>query len=174
MQDAWHGDMSLTAADIMTRDFFAVAPDTPLVEVEWALSRRRISGAPVVRGDKLVGVISRADIVRHIGFGHVLSEMAVDYYRQLEGLLEGARAEGDIERVADEGLGRQLKNLRARDAMSENPVTVPPDLPVEAVARTMLERRVHRVVVVEGERPVGLIASLDLLTLLAERSEAND
>lgn len=166
--------MSQTAADVMTRDFFAVAPDTPLVEVEWALSRRRISGAPVVNDGKLVGVISRADIVRHVGFGHVLSEMAVDYYRQLEGLFDGARAEPEIERVADEGLGRQLKSLRARDAMSEDPVTVSPDTTVEAVAREMLDRRVHRVIVVEGQRPVGLIASLDLLTLLADRSEPGE
>jgi CBS domain-containing protein len=163
--------MRNTAADIMTREFFSVGPDTPLAEVEWGLSRRRISGAPVVKNGKLVGVISRADIVRHLGFGHVLSDMAADYYRQLEGFLEGARSERDIEKVTDEGLGRQLRNLRARDAMSDTPVTVDPGTLVEQVARTMLERRVHRVIVVEGERPVGLIASLDLLTILADRAD---
>lgn len=166
--------MSRTAADIMTRDFYSVAPDTPLVEVEWGLSRRRVSGAPVVQGDKLVGVISRADIVRHLGFGHVLSEMAVDYYRQLEGLLEGTHVDGDVEKVTDEGLGRQLRSMLARDAMSDDPVTVTPDTSVERVAQTMLERRVHRVVVVEGQRPVGLIASLDLLTLLADSRDTPD
>jgi CBS domain-containing protein len=44
---------------------------------------------------------------------------------------------------------------------------------VEEVARTMLEARVHRVIVVDDGRPVGLIASLDLLTLLADGDHEN-
>jgi CBS domain-containing protein len=166
-------EMSQIASAIMKRDLFTVDPDTPLAEVEWALSRRRISGAPVVKEGKLVGVISRADIVRHLGFGHVLSDMAIDYYRQLEGRLDGTRDDSEIEKVANESLGRQLRNLRARDAMSEAPVTVGPQMSVEEVARTMLEARVHRVIVVDDGRPVGLIASLDLLTLLADGDHEN-
>jgi CBS domain-containing protein len=98
--------------------------------------------------------------------------MAVDYYRHLEGLVEGARGSADVDKLTDEGLGRQLRSLRARDAMSDDPVTVSEDTAIEDLARAMLDARVHRVIVVDGRRPVGLVASLDLLTVLADRPAA--
>jgi CBS domain-containing protein len=40
------------------------------------------------------------------------------------------------------------------------------DTPVVAVARMMIRLHVHRVIVVEGDRPLGVISSLDLVKLL--------
>ncbi|HEU5073728.1 MAG TPA: CBS domain-containing protein [Polyangiaceae bacterium] len=158
---------SSCVADIMSKDLYAVDPDLPLSELEWELSRRRISGAPVIADGKLVGMISRADIVRRIGFSHAMSQMAIDYYRQLEGAEEGLQ-NPDYERLSDQTLGSQLRTLHVRDAMTSHPVTISPDAPPRAAAQLMLDHGVHRIVVVVGTQPVGLVSSFDLVRLVAE------
>lgn len=158
----------LCVADIMSKDLYAVSPDLPLSELEWELSRRRISGAPVIEDGKLVGMISRADIVRRLGFSHAMSQMALDYYRQLEGADEGQGQGQDYEKLSDQTLGSQLRTLHVRDAMTSHPVTIAPEAHPRAAAQLMLDRGVHRVVVVVGTQPVGLVSSFDLVRLLAE------
>lgn len=158
---------SLCVADIMSTDLYSVSPDLPLSELEWELSRRRISGAPVIEDGKLVGMISRADIVRRLGFSHAMSQMALDYYRQLEDANE-ARDQHDYEKLGDQTLGSQLRTLHVRDAMTSHPITIAPDAPPQAAARLMLDRGVHRIVVVVDTQPVGLVSSFDLVRLVAE------
>jgi CBS domain-containing protein len=56
----------LTAADIMTRDVVTVAEGTPVAEIAELMERRRIKRVPVVEDDRLVGLVSRLDLVRAI------------------------------------------------------------------------------------------------------------
>jgi CBS domain-containing protein len=53
-----------TVKDIMTRDVVTVADDTDLGEVAALLEAKRIKRVPVTRDGKLVGIISRANLVR--------------------------------------------------------------------------------------------------------------
>lgn len=53
----------LTAKDLMSRDVVTVAEDTPLVEVATLLERHRIKRVPVVREGKIVGIVSRANLL---------------------------------------------------------------------------------------------------------------
>ncbi|HEY7297032.1 MAG TPA: CBS domain-containing protein [Xanthobacteraceae bacterium] len=53
-----------TVADVMTRDVIAVSPDTPLHEIAGLLERRSIKRVPIVKGDKLVGIVSRANLLQ--------------------------------------------------------------------------------------------------------------
>jgi CBS domain-containing protein len=52
------------ASDIMTRDVVCAAEDTPLSEVANLFERHGIRRVPVMRGERLVGIVSRADLVR--------------------------------------------------------------------------------------------------------------
>ncbi len=54
----------LVARDVMTSPVVTVTEDTPLREVATLLARRQINRVPVVRGDELVGIVSRADVLR--------------------------------------------------------------------------------------------------------------
>jgi CBS-domain-containing membrane protein len=55
-----------TAGEAMTRDVISVMEDTGLDEVRFLLVNRRIKRVPVLRSQKLVGIVSRADLVREI------------------------------------------------------------------------------------------------------------
>jgi CBS domain-containing protein len=52
------------ASDVMTREVVSVTPDTPLPEIARLLETRRIKRVPVLRDGALVGIVSRADLLR--------------------------------------------------------------------------------------------------------------
>ena len=56
-----------TVKDLMTPDVVTVTEDTELAEVAALLEARRIKRVPVMRDGGIVGIISRANIVRAVG-----------------------------------------------------------------------------------------------------------
>jgi len=62
----------------------------------------------------------------------------------------------------------QLPTDGIRDFMTPDPVTVSPDTPICALARLMIDAHIHRIIVVDSDgRPLGVVASTDLLAALA-------
>jgi CBS domain-containing protein len=53
-----------TVADVMTSKVTSVTPDTDVSDIAMTLEKGRIKRVPVVEGGKLVGLVSRADILR--------------------------------------------------------------------------------------------------------------
>lgn len=53
-----------SAADVMSREVVMVDEDTPLKKLIELLARRRIRRVPVLRDGRLVGMVSRVDILR--------------------------------------------------------------------------------------------------------------
>lgn len=51
-------------SDVMTHDPESVAPDTPLADVVALMEQRGFRRLPVVRNDKVVGIVSRANFLR--------------------------------------------------------------------------------------------------------------
>lgn len=52
------------AEDVMTRDVITVEPGTPLSDIASLMQTRHIKRLPVVDNQNLVGIVSRADIIR--------------------------------------------------------------------------------------------------------------
>lgn len=55
---------SVHAKDVMTRPATTVTPETPLVRIAQIMERRHIKRLPVVEDDVIVGLVSRADLLR--------------------------------------------------------------------------------------------------------------
>src|ERR1700682_3161913 len=49
--------------DIMSREVLKISESASVAELTSILTRHRITGLPVMDGDKLIGIVSRADIV---------------------------------------------------------------------------------------------------------------
>lgn len=58
------------AKDVMSREVVSVTEDTPLVEVADILESERIKRVPVLRDGRLVGIVSRANLVRALACLH--------------------------------------------------------------------------------------------------------
>ena len=55
-----------TVRDVMTRQVLCVSPDQPLAEVASVMSNKDVERVPVVRDGRLVGFLTRGDIVRKL------------------------------------------------------------------------------------------------------------
>lgn len=149
----------LLARDVMTRNVVCVRTATNLRELEKIFLEKRISGAPVVDdGGRLVGVISQTDLVYyHLTRGDRPFHGS-DFYRSAQ-----------IER-AFEGAGYQIEDYDiglVGEVMTPIVHTASPETPVTDLARLMAEKRVHRMIVTQGEQVVGLVSAMDLLRVIA-------
>jgi CBS domain-containing protein len=83
-----------TVADVMTRQVATVRPDTALDEVANVLQAHRVKRVPVVQDGKLIGIVTRSDIVRAVSgaMGPVAAKMRTDADLQ-RAILERMRTE---------------------------------------------------------------------------------
>jgi len=65
--------------------------------------------------------------------------------------------------------------LVAEDIMTPEVVTVVPDIPVTAAAQLMLDKNIHRLLIVQGglvpDRPVGVLSMSDIVREMAQEGE---
>jgi CBS-domain-containing membrane protein len=51
-------------ADVMTRDVITASPETPVRKIAELLERNRIKRVPIIRDGKIVGIVSRANLLQ--------------------------------------------------------------------------------------------------------------
>ena len=127
---AWSG--ALRARDIMTTALHTVRRDTPVREVVGLLLDRRISGVPVVEGERVVGIISEGDLILRERAQRPRGGMAFLAQQLFE----------DHDKLAREY--RKAHGLLAEDVMTRDVITVRPGTSVAEVAHVMAERQVKR------------------------------
>ena len=145
----------MKVAEIMHQDWPTLGPDTTVEEAIKLFAESRISGAPVVDAEgRLLGILSEGDLIfrdadiKAPGFLDILGGMiplgsTEDYRREV---LKSA-------------------GVTADEVMTENPITVGPEATLGEVATVMAEERKKLLPVVEGERLIGVISRMDILTL---------
>lgn len=153
--------MGLCASDIMVKNVFSVTPCMSLIDMDSEFLKRGISGAPVVESGKLRGVVSRADISRKLSEA---IQPAVPSGSPKGSLMDLMAAASRNVKPAFE----RVRELCVGDIMVEKVVTVAPDAKVKNIALLLVEKKIHRVLVVENEQLVGLISALDMVKVLAE------
>lgn len=141
----------MQAKEIMKKNVVTVTPKMTLREVAQIFTDKHITGAPVVgpAGD-LVGVVSQTDLVRH---DREASPVEVPYYHQQPE--EGARAGGFHMEVPD--------LTRVEEVMTPWAVSFEEDTSVMEIAKQMLKKHIHRVVITRAGRIAGIVTSMDML-----------
>lgn len=144
--------------ELMTTNVATIGPEAPLKDVAKLLIERGISGLPVcdIEGHVL-GVVSEGDILYK---EHDPTESHLG--GPLGWIVEGAV---DYEAYA------KAKALTARKAMTSPAITIRPSASVAEAAKTMSERRVNRLPVVDDGKLVGIVTRADLVRAFT-RSDA--
>ncbi|MFT5328856.1 MAG: CBS domain-containing protein [Planctomycetaceae bacterium] len=160
----------IVASQIMHTPVLCADPEDTVSKLEDRLEDRHISGMPVVEDGRMIGIVTQNDIVR---LPALMDSMADYVYNELLSsgpLLESADKNNDgmPDNLSFRG---QVDTMKVRDAMRRKVITCEPTTPVQRVMELMADHNVHRIVVSEGEKPVGIISTLDILKLLTGRNE---
>jgi len=145
----------MKVSDVMTRDVVTVEEDTPLKDVAELLLEHDISGVPVVYEGRVVGVVSETDIL----------------YKERGPEGEPRGTISWLLDAPDASFRRKLAARTAGEAMSSPPVTIRPTRPLAQAAAMMLEHRVNRLPVVQGDRLVGLVTRTNMVRAFARSDE---
>ena len=155
-----------TAKDIMQTQVVTVGLDAPLSSVYRLFADQEISGAPVVdEMGTIVGVVSVRDLMRAIHEEQELSFVDPSYFG------EGFFDSGGSCLMGGDDFEEILSQRTVSEVMTPGVVAVAPDTPVSEIVETILNGRIHRVLVVESrsgkDTLVGLISLLDLAAVFA-------
>jgi CBS domain-containing protein len=123
--------------DIMREKVVTIAASDTLSTAEDIMRLGGVRHLPVVRGGRLVGVISERDLLR-VSLSN-LNESGMDERRAF------------------------LYSLEVERAMSKPPIVVEPSAPVARAALLMAEHKIGCLPVVEREELIGLVTSTDVL-----------
>ncbi len=149
-----------TARDVMNDQILTVTEEMSAHELATFLTDHEISGAPVEDADgRLIGVVSTTDLARTAFESGSAEDEEHPFYRSW------AEDSLDLDDLAD--LHIEEEGLQVRDIMTPTVFAVEVDAPISHVARSMLDGHLHRLLVIEGQRVVGIVSTSDLLRLLA-------
>ncbi len=169
--------------DLMQTDLITIPSGGTVSDLVRLLDQHRITGVPVVdANDRLVGIVTLKDVLR---LSRDLSEVpealrwglgtlgdAGEGAAFLDGPVEGEliayylTPRGQIIDVRDrirsmpEGI---FDGYAVEDIMSPAPIVIGPEATLPELARLLLDKRIHRALVVESGQLVGIVTTTDVL-----------
>lgn len=144
----------VTAREIMSAPVVTVGPETPVRQIVDQLLRSRISGLPVVDGDRRVlGVVTEADLLEK-----------TDQRFPAPPLFSWRGRPLWLERML--GRYRKATGTVARDIMTETIIAASEDTNVQELAHLMLRHKINRVLILREGRLAGIVTRADVLKVL--------
>ncbi len=135
----------MKVADYMTKNVVTIDKNVSIRDAILKLRKAKISGMPVLDGEKVVGVFSEADLLN-----------------QLPDILE----EADLIPMIDV---QELTGAPVKDVMGYPAITCTPTDNLKDVAKIFLEKFIHRLPVIDTEEKlVGVISLGDVLKAFIE------
>jgi len=136
-------NLLIKVSSIMTRNLITVHPKDSLLDVKAIFDNHRIHHIPVVEFKKLVGMISKSDLL------HYQRNYSQVPYKDV---FEESR----------------LKAYKVGEVMTKGLATLSPDDRIDVAIEVFRENILHAIPVVENEELVGLITTHDIIEALAK------
>jgi CBS domain-containing protein len=148
--------------DIMNKRPIKVKKDEYILDTIRLFQKKRIRAAPVVDGDKLLGVISEKDVLDFMDVREFGSKLWLPApFDFIEAVLDAKEEVHEIEEDF-----KKLKHATVKDIMGEFPKVVKPNDHISAVADIMSQYTETLVPVVDDGKLVGVITRTDLVKTL--------
>lgn len=139
--------LRITVDQLMTRTVHSLAPGDMAGQVARFLAEAGVSGAPVLEGGAVIGVVSIKDFLPRLGLAKQSSPMAL-----VAGLVAGISCSGG-----------DFSAVTARELMTAPALTIAPQAPLGEAAKLMNERGINRLPVTEAGTLVGIITRGDVV-----------
>lgn len=144
----------MKVSEVMTKKVYTISPDSTLKECAEVLNKYNINGLVVVEKEKVVGVITKADIFKAI-------------LPRYPDIIEEEQYVSDLEYVEERA--NKLFEMEVKDIMGAPPITVNSSMPIVKAGSTMILRRVKQVPVVDKGKLVGVITLTDIINNLLKK-----
>ncbi|MBN1897031.1 MAG: CBS domain-containing protein [Candidatus Aenigmarchaeota archaeon] len=150
--------------NIMTSKVITFKPDDTMHKALEVFTKSNISGAPVMDGDKLVGLITELDIIKVIDIytPKVHFTSTPHFFLVLAGLKSKSKAAELKKKVM------AASKLNISDFMTREPVTVDPEADIMEAARIVDTYKVNRIPVVEKGKLKGIVTRNDIIKAVAK------
>ena len=132
-------------AALMTEKVVTADSGTTIIEAEKQMVEKSFRRLPLVSQGKLVGIVTAMDIVRFFGSGEVFQHLR-------------------------SGTILQVLQTPALHTGTKVLIIISPDANVDEAARTMKERKVGALLVVDNEKLVGILTERDFFKLVSTRA----
>ena len=150
--------------DYMKRKVISFRPDDSVFKVAQVLSKHHISGAPVVKNKKVIGIISESDIIKFMRLKLPEGE-ALTHEPHILTLLVISMVTNHL--MFKREL-RRISKITAKEIMSKDLVSITPNESIIEAA-TMFEKfDIDRLPVIKGGHLAGIITRSDLLRSLID------
>jgi CBS domain-containing protein len=143
----------MIAKEVMSTRVLIVDVDAPILEAVRMMLQHRISGLPVTKNGKLVGMVTEGDFMRR-------AEIGTEQRRPkwLEFLLGPGRLAAEYVHAA----GRKVSEV-----MTAEPVTALEDTPLSNLVDLMQRKGIKRVPILRGDEIVGIVTRADMMRAIA-------
>lgn len=131
--------------DIMTKAPKVIEEEASIASAMALMREEGISRLPVVRGDKLVGIVSIHDIIEHV----VLPRDKIRF--------------GDFAGDKPKPLSNPVKGI-----MTKPVITISPNTTLKDAVQLMLEHDIASLIVIDKGRIVGIVTKTDILSAIAQ------
>ena len=157
------------ASDIMTKDVICVNPEMKINELDKVFIKQKINGAPVVdENGALLGVVSKSDIVNY-DFKKGMHASSISDYYSSTGIESQQMTEDSIEVDTSSMADTEVKDIMIADVITGNL-----DDSIHSLANTMCDKKIHRLIIVEENKVVGIVGTLDLLKVFGKTQGERD
>ena len=155
--------MELKAGAVMSSPVICAREDMTVGELTDLLGAKQISGVPVIDADaRLVGVISITDLIA-LGADHPEDTRLDESVFYTSPAMVGLAEAGGLLEPEDE-----LRDCPISTLMSRQVITAVEEDPIGKLADLMVTHRIHRLVVVRGEKIAGIVSIRDILSALRD------
>ncbi|MEW6408190.1 MAG: CBS domain-containing protein [Patescibacteria group bacterium] len=142
--------------DIMTKKVVFCEINTPVSEISKKLIKYDLTGMPVVRNKKVVGIVTEADVIMQKSKIHIPNYIQLlDSFLYLE----------DPKEVKEEI--KKILGTKAEDIMTPSVITIDADAKIEDLASLFEQEHINPVPVVKNGKLVGIVSRADIVRLLA-------
>lgn len=138
--------------DVINRDVQTITRETLVGEIVSIMKEKRLGKLPVLDGDKIVGVVTRDDILVKQGKSPVPPVIAF-----WEIMIALPNSKGFKEKM------KKFISFKAEDIMEKNFYTADIDADLEGVVSEMLDKDYNYALVLENEKLVGIVTKSDLI-----------
>ena len=150
-----------TVRNIMQCNVQTIGPRQSLAKLQKGLLGPNVGGLPVVESGRIVGIVSRSDVVRRLQSEREVAMRKIGLPPEIHLTIDDAIDLGDV-------IGERLEQLRVEHVMNRNVISVSPDDSIQTAAELLTTKHIHRLPVVHLDHLIGLITSQDIVRLVAD------